>query len=183
MKQTNPTITITGGSWSRLLNPRPAVLVTCVDTADKPNAISVAWHTPLSHDPPLVGISIGLTRYSHELIIATGEYVINVVGQEMQHAVEFCGEYSGRDCDKIPLAGLQLRPSKYLKTPVLEGALGYLECRVEQEVPAGDHTFFVGKVLSAEVQSKYFDQAWEPGNGDVLLFLRLNHYGRFVYGD
>lgn len=183
MNYTNPTTIISGGACSRLLNPRPAVLVTCIDQSGKPNAISVAWHTSLSHEPPLVGISIGLTRYSHELITSTGEYVINVVGQDMQPAVEFCGEHSGRDCDKIPQAGLQLRPARFLKTPILEAALGHLECQVEQEVPAGDHTFFVAKVLHAEVRSDCFDKAWVPGSGDVLLFLRHNHYGRFVYGE
>lgn len=183
MHQTNPTLTITGGSSSRLMNPRLAVLVTCCDQSGKPNAISVAWHTPLSHDPPLVGISIGLTRYSHELITATGEYVINVVGQDLQPAVEFCGEYSGRDCDKISLTGLELRPSKYLTIPVLAGALGHLECRVEQEIPVGDHTLFVARVLSAEVRTDCFDEAWKAGNGDVLLCLRYDRYGRFVAGE
>jgi flavin reductase (DIM6/NTAB) family NADH-FMN oxidoreductase RutF len=183
MKQTNPTLTITGGSTSRLLNPRAAVLVTCCEQTGKANAISVAWHTPLSHDPPLVGISIGLTRYSHELITATGEYVINVVGQDMQAAVEFCGEHSGRDCDKLALASLELRPARHLRSPVLAGALGHLECRVEQEVLTGDHTFFVGRVLTAEVRSDCFDKAWVPGSGDVLLCLRLDGYGRFVYGE
>ena len=31
------------------------------------------------------------------------------------------------------------------------GALGWLECRLADEVPAGDHTFFVGEVLSVEL--------------------------------
>jgi flavin reductase (DIM6/NTAB) family NADH-FMN oxidoreductase RutF len=183
MDHTNSITIISGGSCSRLLNPRSAVLVTCVDLDGKPNAISVAWHTPISHDPPLVGISIGLTRYSHELITATGEYVINVVGLEMQPAVKFCGEHSGRDCDKIPLAGLELCPAKKIKTPLLKEALATLECQVEQQMLAGDHTFFIGRVVYAEAQTKYIDDNWEPGTHDVLLFLRLNRYGHFVFID
>jgi flavin reductase (DIM6/NTAB) family NADH-FMN oxidoreductase RutF len=34
---------------------------------------------------------------------------------------------------------------------LLVGALGWLECRLADEVPAGDHTFFVGEVLSVEL--------------------------------
>jgi flavin reductase (DIM6/NTAB) family NADH-FMN oxidoreductase RutF len=124
-----------------------------------------------------------LTCYSHGLITATGEYVINVVGLEMQPEVEFCGNHSGRDCDKIPLAGLELRPAKKIKTPQLKDALATLECKVEQQVPAGDHTFFIGRVVYAEARTKYIDDNWAPGTSDVLLFLRLNRYGRFVYVD
>ena len=31
------------------------------------------------------------------------------------------------------------------------GALGWLECRLWAEYPAGDHTLFVGEVLAAEL--------------------------------
>src|SRR5438552_829037 len=35
--------------------------------------------------------------------------------------------------------------------PILEDALGYLECRVAGELPAGDHTVFVGEIVEAGV--------------------------------
>ena len=35
--------------------------------------------------------------------------------------------------------------------PLLAGALGWLECRLWAEYPAGDHTLFVGEVLAAEL--------------------------------
>jgi flavin reductase (DIM6/NTAB) family NADH-FMN oxidoreductase RutF len=34
--------------------------------------------------------------------------------------------------------------------PLIDGAIGWLECRVQAEHDAGDHTLFVGKVLAAE---------------------------------
>ena len=37
-----------------------------------------------------------------------------------------------------------------LGAPLLEGALGWLECEVAGEHPAGDHTLFVGAVATAE---------------------------------
>jgi flavin reductase (DIM6/NTAB) family NADH-FMN oxidoreductase RutF len=34
--------------------------------------------------------------------------------------------------------------------PLLDGALGWIECRLADELATGDHTFFVGEALSAE---------------------------------
>ena len=86
MKETPvcPTKTITGREIAALLNPRLAVLVTCCDLAGEPNVFTVAWQTPLSHRPPLVGISVGCTRYSHRLISDTGEFVVNIVGRRLK---------------------------------------------------------------------------------------------------
>lgn len=175
--QVHPIQTITGRKIAALLNPRSAVLVTCCDATGVPNVLSVAWHTPLSHEPPLVGLSIGLTRYSHGLIAETGEFVINVVDKALQPAVELCGSHSGRDSDKVALAGLPLRPACCVRPPVIVSAMGHLECRVEGRVPAGDHTFFVGRVLHAEVRAGCFSDAWHPTQGHVLLCLQRDRFG------
>lgn len=166
--------------FAALLNPRPVVLVTCCDSAGKPNALTVIWLSPLSRDPPLVGMSIGLTRLSHALIKATGEFVINIVGQSFLTAVRVCGNHSGSDGDKIALASLQLAPARCVRPPVILGALARLECRVVNEVPVGDHTLFVGNVVHAAVQDGCFSTEWDLAQGDVLLCLQRDHFGGFA---
>lgn len=171
---------ITGRAIAALLNPRPAVLVTSCDSAGKPNVLTMIWLTPLSHDPPLVGVSIGLTRLSHALVQATGEFVVNVVGQSYVDAVRVCGTHSGSDCDKIGLAQLQLAPARCVRPPVVLGALARLECRVVNEVPAGDHTLFIGSVVYAAARDGCFSNEWDPARGDVLLCLQRDHFGAFA---
>ena len=51
--------------------PMQAVLVTCRDENEKTNVLTIAWHTPISRNPPLYGISVAPGRYSHELIKTT----------------------------------------------------------------------------------------------------------------
>jgi flavin reductase (DIM6/NTAB) family NADH-FMN oxidoreductase RutF len=170
---------ITNRNFSRLLNPRSTLLVTCCDSNGKPNILSVAWHSPLSIDPPLVGISISPKRYSHGLIESTGEYVIHVVGTEMQKAVDYCGGVSGRNEDKINQGNLIIQPAKMVHPPVLSEAYGYLECQVEQAVPVGDHTWFVGKVLYAAARAGFFSDTWDADQAKVLLYLKLDQYGYF----
>lgn len=171
---------ISRNEFAALLNPRPAVLVTCCDSAGKPNVLTMIWLTPLSHDPPLIGISIGLSRLSHALVKATGEFVVNVVGQSFVTAVRVCGNSSGSDCDKIALAQLQLAPARFVRPPVILGALARLECRVVNEVPTGDHTLFVGSVVYAAARDGCFSKEWDPARGDVLLCLQRDHFGGFV---
>jgi flavin reductase (DIM6/NTAB) family NADH-FMN oxidoreductase RutF len=57
--------------------PMQAALTTCNDEEGKTNVITLAWHTPISRNPPLYGISIAPKRYSHELIQKTKEFVVN----------------------------------------------------------------------------------------------------------
>jgi flavin reductase (DIM6/NTAB) family NADH-FMN oxidoreductase RutF len=167
---------IQGRAIAALLNPRPVVLVTCCDRAGKPNVLSIAWHTPLSHDPPMLGISVDVRHYSNELISQSGEFVLNVVTHDFQSAVEVCGNYSGRETDKIRNAGLSLQPAYHVRPPSIAGALAHLECAVINQVPAGDHTLFVSRVLYAEAQANCFSESWNPNNGNVLLCLQRDQF-------
>ncbi len=167
---------IQGRQIAALLNPRPAGLVTCCDANCVPNVLAVAWHSPLSHDPPLLGISIGKGHFSHDLISQCGEFVFNVVSQEFQKAIELCGNRSGRELDKFREAGLKMMPAYHVRPPVIAGALAHLECTVVRQVSAGDHTLFIGRVLYAEAKGESFSDSWEPELGDVLLCLQRDRF-------
>jgi len=175
--------TVQGREIAALLNPRPAVLVTCCDAEAAPNALSLAWHTPLSHNPALVGISVAKSRYSYGLIEESGDFVINIVSAACCHAVEVCGQRSGRDGDKLGPASLRLEPARTVRPPLIAGALGALECRVVDRLPCGDHMLFVGEVLSATARAGCFWDAWEAGLGEVLLCRQRDRFGTCTPGE
>ena len=128
--------------------PMQAVLVTCNDEKGKTNAITIAWHTPISKDPPLYGISVAPSRYSHDLIQKTKEFVINFVPYEQAHIANFCGKNSGIDTDKIKEMDLTLTPSQKLKTPIIKECFSHLECKLYETLTLGDHTMFIGEVVN-----------------------------------
>ena len=97
----------------------------------------------------------------------------------MLEAVSFCGNVSGRDVDKIAQANLMVQPAKWVCPPILSQALGYLECKVEQEMTVGDHTWFVGRVLYAAARTDCFSDTWDGDRAKVLLYLKLDQYGYF----
>jgi flavin reductase (DIM6/NTAB) family NADH-FMN oxidoreductase RutF len=171
---------IEGSEIAALLNPRAALLVTCCDTRGVPNVLTIAWHTPLSHNPPLVGISIAQRRYSHLLIQQVGEFVLNVVSMDYLCAVRICGELTGQGKDKFQEAGLCVMPSAHVRPPNIAGALAHLECVLVDQVETGDHTFFIGKVLHAEARAACFDDAWDSVGGDVLLCLQRDRFAGWI---
>lgn len=136
--------------------PMQAVLVTCNDEKGKTNVITIAWHTPISKDPPLYGISVAPSRYSHDLIQKTKEFVINFVPYEQAHIVNFCGKNSGIDTDKIKETGLTLTPSQKLKTPIIKECFSHLECKLYETLTLGDHTMFIGEVVNVLADENAF---------------------------
>jgi len=132
-----------------LLHPYNTSLVTCCDAEGNPNIITIAWLIPVSVNPPLVGMSIGPTRFSYGLIRETGEFVINVAPYEIGSQVLFCGRRSGRDVDKFAETGLTQQEAQSVRPPIIEECVAHLECRVVQDIEAGDHRLVVGEVLAA----------------------------------
>lgn len=130
-----------------LSSPFPYVLVTSLDKNGRPNAMGVAWVTRTSFDPFLILISIDHRRYSYEGIQMHKEFVVNYPSIDQSDAALICGKKSGRDGDKIKLAGLNLVDSVGVKVPTIEGVTVAFECKVVDQLETGDHTIFVGKVV------------------------------------
>ena len=80
-------------SWKpgNMLNPVPAVMVSCADREGKPNIITIAWAGTVCTNPPMVSISVRPTRYSYDMIRETGEFVINLVTEPLTRACDYCG--------------------------------------------------------------------------------------------
>jgi flavin reductase (DIM6/NTAB) family NADH-FMN oxidoreductase RutF len=151
-------VSVPKGRAYRLIYPRLVVLVSCIDPeTGRPNVITIAWSVPLSINPPMVGISVAPSRYSHELISRSREFVINIPTLEILDKVVKCGKASGRQHDKFREFGLTPAPARVLKTPVIDECVAHLECRVVDQITTGDHTLFVGEVVAASAGSQAFD--------------------------
>ena len=133
---------------------RPVYLVSMKHEGAK-NIISIGMFAVFSGKPLLVGIGLGPSRYSFELIRKSKEFVVNAVDDKMADAVRICGEKSGRDTDKF--AEAKLTPAKALRVsaPLIEESPVNIECRVVKEVEVGDHVWFIGEVLAAHVREGY----------------------------
>lgn len=133
--------------------PRNVVLVTS-RYAGAQNVWPMDWHTPLSIEPQLYGISITHGSYGAELVAKSGCFVVNFVPASWEQRILYCGSTSGRDEDKFKGARLQTQQARSIDAPVLEGGYGWLECRVERVIGAGDHDLVVGRVTHAAITER-----------------------------
>ena len=168
-----------------LLLPRPTVLVTCLDDQDKPNIITVAWASPVSHQPLIVAIAISPKRYSHNLIDRRREFVVNLPDIGLAKMSNWCGRKSGRKYDKWSESGWTAAPGKTIKTPHIAECYAFLECRVTQQVVTGDHTTFFGEVLDAYAAKDTFGKVNQGGppsySFDPKKIKTLHHLGGDMY--
>jgi flavin reductase (DIM6/NTAB) family NADH-FMN oxidoreductase RutF len=136
-----------------LTNPRQIILVTS-RAKGKDNIITLDWHTPLSFEPMLYAICVGKNRFSLELIRKSKVFVVNFMAKDFEKEILFCGRNSGKEIDKFKETGFEKEESKIINCPRIKQALGYLECKVEKEIEAGDHILFLAKVLKSELKKK-----------------------------
>ena len=130
--------------------PEWIVLIATVDEDGKPDVMPAGWAMIASHNPPLFAIAVGHGRYTHELIQAQKEFVIAFPGPGLEEAISYTGSCSGRDvADKFERSGLKPLSAKHVRPPLLAGCNVNLECTLEAETEAGDHTIFLGRVVAA----------------------------------
>ena len=117
--------------------------VVTIDAEGERLGLTVGSLVSLSLDPPLVGIAINRHAAMHELLrLAVGFAVSLLAADQASLAQHFA-----RGVPPIALWHGVAWHERETGAPLLDDALGWLECRVDGELPTGDHTFFVGEVL------------------------------------
>lgn len=161
-----------------LLHPRPAYIIGSGKFGERVNLMAASWVVPAAEEPPLVAASIGVDSLTHELIETFGEFTVNVVPMEMLDQLYYVGRVSGRKEDKTKL--VKVVKGERVSAPVVEGAVGVLECRVHSKVKAEDVTIFIGEVLTARADEGFFDE--REGWDFKKINLPLHNWGRGFYG-
>lgn len=140
-----------------MLYPIPAVLVSVANKSGENNLFTVAWAGTICSDPPMVSISVRKSRYSHAMIMETGEFVINITTKELVKATDYCGVKSGRDTDKWKDMGLTPVKGTKVNAPYVKESPVAIECVVTEVKELGTHDMFIAKVVAVTVDDKYID--------------------------
>jgi len=107
------------------------------------NRMIASWVVQCSSDPPLIALAIRKNRMSHSQILGSGSFTVNVLprtylsGIARFKAPDWRRKFEGVD--------YRLSPGG---APVIEDAVGYIDCVVERTVDAGDHTLFIARVTA-----------------------------------
>jgi flavin reductase (DIM6/NTAB) family NADH-FMN oxidoreductase RutF len=117
-----------------------------VDSEGERLGLTIGSLVGLSLEPPLVGVSVSTQAAMHELLRGSGGFALSLLAGDQ----EGIAQHFARGVP--PFAhwhGIATRPGAE-GAPLIDDALGWLECRTVGEHEAGDHTLFVGEVLAAE---------------------------------
>ena len=162
-----------------MLYPVPVVMVSCKKKGanEKPNIVTLAWAGTICSDPVMLSVSVRPERYSHELIEESGEFVVNLVTEDLVRACDWCGVRSGRDYDKFAENNLAPYTSEYMETPAIAESPVNLYCKVKKTERLGSHDMYIAEVMGVTVDDRYMD---EKGRFD-LEAARLVAYSHGVY--
>ena len=140
----------------------PVAVVLITTGGETPNVFTCNRIVSCSAEPPRLAIAVRPIRYSCGLIRQTGEFVVNLPSPDQSVLADYVGVVTGREENKIAVAGMKLAPALRVKTPLLAECPVNIECTVEQEIALDSHTLFIGRVQAIHVEESLLD-----ANGDV----------------
>lgn len=145
----------------RLLNHGPTILVTAAHGGRR-NVMAAAWNVPLDFDPPKVIVVIDKNTYTRELIEASGTFAINIPCVAQIDIVQKVGNSCGRDLkdtDKFAQHGLETAAAKEIDAPLINGCVGWLECKVIPELHNQlTYDLFIAEVVAAYADARVFSE-------------------------
>jgi flavin reductase (DIM6/NTAB) family NADH-FMN oxidoreductase RutF len=129
-------------------------VITTRDTAGNPNGLTANAFMSLSLNPPLVLISVDKGATCYACFELQNGFTVNFLGEGQE---EISRRFATKGADKF--AGLQWHEGTN-GAAVIEGAIGYVECKITQCHDGGDHTIVVGEVINVNA----------TGNRPLLFF-------------
>ena len=119
------------------------VSVLTVDYEGDRMGVTVSSLVSLSLDPQLIGVSIGKEASCYELLRRAGAWAVSLLGSDQ---ADLARRFASGRPPIVHWEGVGVRPGEV--APLIDGAVGWIEARTRSEHDVGDHTFFVGDVLT-----------------------------------
>jgi len=139
------------------------VAITGIDPGTgTPTGLTANSFTSVSLDPPLVAFCVAHTSTTWPRLRPSPRLCVNILGEDQR---DVCVQLATKGADKFRDLAWSASPNG---TPVLDGALAWIECEIDAEHPAGDHVIVVARVHHLD----------KNHDGGPLVFFR-GDYGRF----
>jgi flavin reductase (DIM6/NTAB) family NADH-FMN oxidoreductase RutF len=136
------------------------VTIITLDLEGEVHGMTANAFSSVSLDPPLLLVCVDHAARTHAHLHAKKRFGVNILAEHQRvisdyyarpvHTHERAQEEAGARFDRTEQG-----------TPILHGALAYLECRLQSAQEAGDHTIFIAEVEDVVVRQ-----------GEPLLFFR-----------
>ncbi|HZK88458.1 MAG TPA: flavin reductase family protein [Anaerovoracaceae bacterium] len=161
-----------------MLNPVPVVMVSCGSMEEK-NILTIAWTGIINSEPPITYVSVRKSRYSHELIEKTNEFVINLCTEDLTKAADFCGVKTGRSTDKFKEQKLTSVEGELVGCPMILESPVNLECKVIEMKSFPTHDMFIAEIVKVHVDEKLLNRAGklQLEKAELICFNHGEYFG------
>lgn len=167
--------------------PRPIGFISTVSKEGIYNAAPFSFFNGISDVPPMVCLSIctnaftdGSRKDTLRNILDTGDFVANVVSEDIIHAEDNCAKPFPPEVDEIAVSGLTAAPSKLVKSPRIVESPANLECRLTQFIPLPRSTYslVIGEVVYIHIRK---DVVSPEGRIDPTRLRAIGRMAGFTY--
>ena len=135
-------------------------VITSIRNSGEMHGLTANAFTSVSLDPLLVLVCVDHRARTHAHLTSRKRFGVNVLAENQRAVSEYYADPSPTHQHAEQEAGARFDRTQH-GTPVLHGALAYLECRLHTVQDAGDHTIFIAEVEDVVVRE-----------GDPLLYFR-----------
>lgn len=169
---------ITAGKRYNLLTsfilPRPIALVTSLNDSGIVNAAPFSFFNCMGADPPIIVLGVGNRdgaggpKDTAANIRRQGEFVVNVVTEEILGPMNTCAVDFPAGMSELPAAGLTPVPSVRVKPPRIAESPVNMECRELQMIEIGRNRIIMAQVVYFHIHDDLIDPATLHVKGDGL---------------
>jgi flavin reductase (DIM6/NTAB) family NADH-FMN oxidoreductase RutF len=171
-----------------LVAPRPIALVTSMNEEGRLNAAPFSAYNYLCTDPPIIGMGVMdrpaegfVPKDTARNIRRTGEFVVNVVTEDILHQMNICATDFPPEVDELEMAGLTTLPSQIVKVPRIEQAHAALECKEFTTMEIGRSRIILGRVVSIYIEDRFVSPTGPYVlSEDLHAIGRMNGLGSYV---
>ena len=113
------------------------------------NGFTTCWVSQVSFEPQQVVVAVRKDQHTHDLVESGGVFSLNYLDAEQE-------DLARKFTEPLEQGNEQVGGSPYTTgetgAPLFEEAFAHLECRVVDKMEAGDHTVYLGEVVSADLK-------------------------------
>lgn len=145
--------------------PEQIVIAIAKDPKGKANPVTLGWTMIVSSEPAMMAIAVANKHYSIECIRHSKCFTISFPSDGMADTALFFGTNCGRDIDKFAKHPCKTEPAAKIDSVLLSDAVANFECILDNELLAGDHTIFIGKIAASHTNTKNAKRLYTVGPG------------------
>ncbi len=138
------------------------ITVVAMRDGDQAHGMTVNAFTSVSLDPPLLLFCVDKSASVYDALERADAFTVNILSEDQRELAQFFARHGREDeADADAMGGFPYSDSQ-TGSPILDGTLGWADCRVWGKTEAGDHTVVIGEVVDMDLS--------QPDRAPLLFF-------------